>query len=201
MPTPQFRSQLAAALVGLLGTAFLVHSLAVHPQDAGDKPSATQSKESSSGASSGGTTTQGGTASQAGAKLNQTDERMMKQLAESNLAEISTGKLAQEKAQSEEVKSFAKKMVDDHTKSLEELRQLAQSKGVTLPSEPNAAGRRPRAQGHAQVAATRQHAFRRHGPEELREQGAGHGREPSADGQGHHAKSEGDPRGQERQRR
>ena len=138
MPTPQFRSQLAAALLGLLGTGFLVHSLSVHPQDKGDKATATQSKESSSGSSSGTSTTQGGASSSAGAaKLSQSDERMLKQLAEANLAEISAGKIAQDKAQSDEVKSFAKKMVDDHTKALDDLKQLAQAKGVTLPTEPN----------------------------------------------------------------
>ncbi len=135
MPIPQLKSRIASACFGLLGTALLVNSLVVHPQDKDDKPSATQSKETSSGASSGATTAQGGAAG--GAKLNQTDERMIKQLAEANLAEISAGKLAQDKAQSEEVKSFAKKMVDDHTKALDELKQLAQSKGVTLPTEPN----------------------------------------------------------------
>ncbi len=135
MPTPHFRSQLAAALLGLLGTAFLVNSMSVHPQDKGDKASATQSKESSSGSSSGASTTQGGAAG--AGKLSQTDERMIKQIAEANLAEISAGKLAQDKAQSDEVKSFAKKMVEDHTKALDDLKQLAQSKGVTLPTEPD----------------------------------------------------------------
>ncbi len=144
MPTPHFRSQLAAAVLGLLGTAFLVNSMSVHPQDKDDKASATQSKESSSGSSSGASTTQGGAAgpggmssSAAAGKLNQSDERMVKQIAEANLAEISAGKLAQDKAQSDEVKSFAKKMVDDHTKALDDLKQLAQSKGVTLPTEPD----------------------------------------------------------------
>lgn len=144
MPTPHFRSQLAAAVLGLLGTAFLVNSMSVHPQDKDDKASATQSKESSSGSSSGASTTQGGAAgtggmssSAAAGKLSQSDERMFKQIAEANLAEISAGKLAQDKAQSDEVKSFAKKMVDDHTKALDDLKQLAQSKGVTLPTEPD----------------------------------------------------------------
>ncbi len=136
MPTPHFRSQIAAALLGLLGTAFLMNSLSVHPQEKEDKPAATQSKETSSGASSGASTSSPAGAA-GGTKLNQTDERMMKQLAEANLAEISAGKLAQDKAQSEEVKSFAKKMVDDHTKALDDLKQLAQAKGVTLPTEPD----------------------------------------------------------------
>jgi predicted outer membrane protein len=60
---------------------------------------------------------------------------MLKQLAQAYLAEIALGKLAQEKAQSNEVKSFAKKMLDDHMKAQDELKQLAQSKGMSLPAE------------------------------------------------------------------
>jgi putative membrane protein len=119
-----------------------MHSLVVHPQEKADKPSASQSKETSSGASSATTTRESGitTEQSAGAsssKLNDRDTTMFKQIAESHLAEISAGKLAEEKASSNEVKSFAKKMVDDHTKALDDLKQLAQSKGVTLPTEAN----------------------------------------------------------------
>ncbi|NCW78271.1 MAG: DUF4142 domain-containing protein [Oxalobacteraceae bacterium] len=60
----------------------------------------------------------------------------MAEIAQANLAEISTAKLAQQKSQNDQVKSFAQKMVDDHTKALDELKQLAQAKGVILPTEP-----------------------------------------------------------------
>lgn len=145
MPTTRMKSPLLAALFSVLGASMLVHSLAVHPQDKSDKPSASQSKESSSGQSSGAATKEsdasaGASSSQSGAsgnKLSNREEKMLKQLGEANMAEINAGKLAQDKAQSEEVKSFAKKMVDDHTKALDELKVIAQSKGVTLPTEPN----------------------------------------------------------------
>ncbi len=140
MPTTRMKSGLLALLLGLLGTSFLMHSLAVHPQEKSDKPSASESKETSSGASSGATTRESGTstgqsAGASSAKLSDRDTAMFKQIAESHLAEINAGKLAQDKASSDEVKSFAKKMVDDHTKALDDLKQLAQSKGVTLPTE------------------------------------------------------------------
>lgn len=146
MPTTRLQPHILAALLGLLGTTFLFHSLTVHPQDKGDQPSATQSKESSSG-ESGGASTKESTGTSAGAssqessgasagKISDRDEKMMKQMAESHLSEINLGKLAQEKAQSDEVKTFAKKMVDDHTKALDALKQMADSKGVTLPTEP-----------------------------------------------------------------
>ena len=62
----------------------------------------------------------------------------MKKIAQTNIAEIEAAKLAQEKSKSEEVRSFAKKMMDDHTTAQDELEKLAQSKGVTLPNKPDA---------------------------------------------------------------
>jgi putative membrane protein len=66
------------------------------------------------------------------------DAKRMKDLAAANMAEVETGKLALEKAQDPKVKEFAQHMVDDHGKMLEELKQLAQSKSVQLPSVPDA---------------------------------------------------------------
>jgi putative membrane protein len=57
----------------------------------------------------------------------------MKNLAEANLAEIEAGKLAADKAQSPQVKQFGQRMVEDHTKMLDDLKQLAQEKAVELP--------------------------------------------------------------------
>lgn len=68
-------------------------------------------------------------------KLSRDDMTMMQQLAAANMAEIQAGKIALEKSQSADVKSFAQKMVDDHTKASDQLQQLAQSKGVTLPTQ------------------------------------------------------------------
>jgi putative membrane protein len=66
------------------------------------------------------------------------DQKMMRDIAHSNLSEIAAGKLALEKSQSDDVKSFAQKMIDDHTKAQQELETLADSKGVKLPTEPDA---------------------------------------------------------------
>ena len=66
------------------------------------------------------------------------DAKQMKDLALANMAEVEAGKLALEKAQDPKVKEFAQHMVDDHTKMLEEVKQLAQAKGVELPSAPDA---------------------------------------------------------------
>lgn len=61
------------------------------------------------------------------------DRSLMNDLANGNHAEIDMGKVALEKSQNAEVKKFAQKMVDDHTKALDKLQDLAQSKSVKLP--------------------------------------------------------------------
>jgi putative membrane protein len=66
------------------------------------------------------------------------DQKMMREMAQSNLAEIETGKLALSKSQNDDVKKFAQRMIDDHTTAQKELAQVAQSKGVTLPTQPDA---------------------------------------------------------------
>ena len=63
------------------------------------------------------------------------DEAFVTKVAKDGMAEVELGKLAAEKASSDAVKQFAKRMVDDHSKANEELKTLAQSKNVTLPSE------------------------------------------------------------------
>jgi putative membrane protein len=78
------------------------------------------------------------TALPAAAQSSKSDQRMMKDIAQANIAEIETGKLAQEKASKEEVRKFGQTMVDDHTKALGELQELASKKGVELPTEPDA---------------------------------------------------------------
>jgi putative membrane protein len=55
-----------------------------------------------------------------------------------NLAEISVGDLAQQKGGSDDVRSFGKMLVDDHTASNTKATSLAQANGVTPPTEPNA---------------------------------------------------------------
>ena len=51
------------------------------------------------------------------------------------MAEIEAAKLAQGKSQNEQVKTFAQQMIDDHSKALAEVQQLATAKGLTMPAE------------------------------------------------------------------
>ena len=58
------------------------------------------------------------------------------QIAQADLAEVQAGKLGVSKASSPEVKKFAQSMIDDHGKHLGELRTMAKSKGMQLPTAP-----------------------------------------------------------------
>ena len=54
--------------------------------------------------------------------------------ANGGILEVELGRLAQEKAQSQEVKDFGAMMVTDHSKANDELKALATLKNITLPS-------------------------------------------------------------------
>jgi len=65
---------------------------------------------------------------------NDDDAKFLMDAAEMQLEEISLGKLAQQKGNSPHVKELGLMMVTDHTKSHTELKALAKSKYITLPS-------------------------------------------------------------------
>lgn len=67
--------------------------------------------------------------------VNAADRAFVKAAATGSLAEVELGNLAKEKATSGDVKQFADRMVTDHGKANDELKQWAQQKNVTLPAE------------------------------------------------------------------
>ncbi|MDR9891599.1 DUF4142 domain-containing protein [Pseudenterobacter timonensis] len=75
---------------------------------------------------------------EANAKLSAGDEKALMDMAQANVNEIAAAKIALSKAQSSEVKAFAQKMVEDHGAALTKVQAVAQQKGVTLPTEPDA---------------------------------------------------------------
>lgn len=62
-----------------------------------------------------------------------TTAQFLQQAAIAGMKEVSTGKLAAEKATDRKIKAFGQIVVDDHTKANEELRSLAKLKKVNLP--------------------------------------------------------------------
>ncbi len=71
------------------------------------------------------------------ADLKRGERKFLETVAQHNMAEVQTGKLAQSKGVSAEVKNFGKQMAEDHGKNYEEVVALAKAKGVALPGEPD----------------------------------------------------------------
>ena len=59
-------------------------------------------------------------------------------MAQANINEIAAAKIALNKTQSVEVKTFAQKMVEDHGSALTKVQAVAKQKEVTLPTAPDA---------------------------------------------------------------
>ena len=63
------------------------------------------------------------------------DSTFVKEAAMGGLAEVELGRLAAQKAQSPDVKQFAQRMVDDHSKANDQLKPIAQQKGIEVPAQ------------------------------------------------------------------
>jgi len=65
----------------------------------------------------------------------QTTASFLHHAAEGQQSEIDLGQLAVQKAGNEQVKQFAARMIEDHTKARQEVQQLASKGGIPLPSQ------------------------------------------------------------------
>jgi putative membrane protein len=63
------------------------------------------------------------------------DLEFILEAAQGGMGEVELGKVAAQQGTSDEVKKFGQRMVDDHSKGEEELKTMAQRRGITLPSE------------------------------------------------------------------
>ena len=68
-------------------------------------------------------------------KMARGDAKFLKEAAGDNLAEVRLGELAGQRAASDSVKQFGKRMATDHQKAYDELKQIASQKGITVPTE------------------------------------------------------------------
>lgn len=106
---------LAGAVIGLMSLGAAAQS---SDKAAGSSQDSSKSASSASGSS----------------QLSAADQTFVKKAAQGGMAEVELGKLATQKASSEDVKKFGQRMVDDHTKANDQLKQIAGNKGVTLPT-------------------------------------------------------------------
>jgi putative membrane protein len=76
-----------------------------------------------------------GTAALAQQKVPTESVALARKVATANVFVIQSSELAQDRAQSSEVKSFAKQMIEDHTKLGQELKSAAQAANISPPPE------------------------------------------------------------------
>jgi putative membrane protein len=107
---------LAGTVIGLMSLGAAAQS---SDKAAGSSQDSSKSASSTSGSS----------------QLSAADQTFVKKAAQGGMAEVELGKLATQKASSEDVKKFGQRMVDDHTKANDQLKQIAGNKGVTLPTD------------------------------------------------------------------
>ncbi|MBK4737150.1 DUF4142 domain-containing protein [Noviherbaspirillum pedocola] len=69
------------------------------------------------------------------------DRVMIEDIAYANLGEILLGRLALDKSMNFAVRSFARRMIDDHSHAQSQLEKLAHSRGMSLPAETDMAHR------------------------------------------------------------
>ena len=63
------------------------------------------------------------------------DKIFVKKAMQGSIAQVQLGQLTLQKSNNDQVKQFARKMIDDHTKLNEQMRPVAQQLGVEIPTE------------------------------------------------------------------
>ncbi len=67
--------------------------------------------------------------------LSAKDKTFMHKAAKGGMMEVAMGRQAEQNGKSDDVKSFGKRMVTDHSKANDDLKSIAAKKGVKLPSK------------------------------------------------------------------
>lgn len=71
-------------------------------------------------------------------KISAADKKFIEKIGSAGLSEVQEAQLAQQKSSDPKVKDFAQTMITDHTANNQQLAALAQQKGLTAPTEPDA---------------------------------------------------------------
>jgi putative membrane protein len=117
---------LIALIAGAMSAApAMAQSTAQKPSPTTEKPATTAHKPATAKTQAAGTE----------GAISAADRAFVKEAAIGGLAEVEFGNLAKEKASNADVKQFGERMVTDHGKANDELKQWAQQKNVTLPTE------------------------------------------------------------------
>ncbi|HZZ95042.1 MAG TPA: DUF4142 domain-containing protein [Usitatibacter sp.] len=129
----QTRLAKAALPAALLSLALTAVAQGTSPGTSGG--SASSGSSMGSPGSTSGSMKASRSASSKSSQLDHSDRKFLENAAKDGLAEVELGQLASQRAESAEVKQFGQRMVQDHGKANDQLKQLASSKGVDVPTE------------------------------------------------------------------
>lgn len=115
-------NKIVKGVLGVSAVAALLAAFAVQAQNTGTQTAPAQATPAAGQTSS-------------TASLSRADRKLIVDMAMASMAEIESARMAQTKTQNEQIKNFAQQMIDDHTRALNEVKQLAQARGVTVPTE------------------------------------------------------------------
>jgi len=76
-------------------------------------------------------------AAQNGADAGMGDKHFVSEALKGGQAEVAMGQLAEQNGKSSDVKSFGRRMVEDHTKMGEQMKMVASEEGLSTPSSPS----------------------------------------------------------------
>ena len=127
------RTTVAAAVAAL----FVFSAPSLYAQTSGTSGSASPSASatSSGNGSSAASASKNGASASASSQLDHADRKFIEKAAEDGMKEVEVSRTVADKAADPAVKAFAERMVKDHTDANKKLTDLAQSKGVAVPTE------------------------------------------------------------------
>lgn len=138
------RGRYPGIMAGLIMAVFAWSGLLMAQDTATPNTSSAQSqsehKRQSETAGESGQNGNAPTEANGGSSVSAKDKTFMKKAAQGGLEEVEIGQMVAGKAQSNDVKQFAQRMVNDHSKANDQLKSIAQQKGVTLPTGMDAQG-------------------------------------------------------------
>jgi putative membrane protein len=122
----------AKSIITIAACTLLTSTAALYAQEPGSAKGG-QSTPVAPGSGTAASSSSSTTASSS--QLSRADQKFIMDAAKGGMMEVHMGKLGVQKAQNDQLKQYAQKLIDDHTKANAELKQLASTKGVTLPDD------------------------------------------------------------------
>jgi len=123
-------------LIAITTLALAAFGCAKNETNTTDTSSASSTSVSTTDTSA--TTSTTDTSATTASMLSDADKEFIMKAAQGGMAEVAGGQTAATNGASADVKSFGNRMVQDHGKANDELKQLATAKGLTLPAETDA---------------------------------------------------------------